>query len=331
MKISVVIPTYNRRAQAFLAIDSVLAQTVAVDDILVVDDGSTDGTSKAICSHYGSSVRVVRQDNAGVSAARNRGIRAAKGEWVAFLDSDDLWFPSKIERQVEAITTLGSQFGLCFTDNTFGGNPEMTRSVFEEAGFENAPAVGALEDPVERLLAGKEPFFTSSILVLRSLAQEVGGFDETLLIREDTDFFFRLSFRTRFCFSSEPLVEVDRTPSRSLGLCNSYASRDDRMFDCLERLYSKWLAMPELAGTEFEPPARELLRETCYNSTESKLHQLRIGPALREIGRLRKMEHGYAPVAGALLMRKFAKLRAGRGVQKDRDREKPGGYGLDPA
>jgi len=76
------------------------------------------------------------------------------------------------------------------------------------------------------------------------------------LIREDTDFFFRLSFRTRFCFSSEPLVEVDRTPSRSLGLCNSYASRDDRMFDCLERLYSKWLAMPELAGTEFEPPAR---------------------------------------------------------------------------
>src|SRR5664280_1650862 len=99
-KVSVVIPTYNRLAYLREALDSVLAQTRAADEILVVDDGSTDGTEAAI-SALPAPVRYLRQQNAGPAAARNHGLREAKGDWIAFLDSDDLWVPEKLEAQMD--------------------------------------------------------------------------------------------------------------------------------------------------------------------------------------------------------------------------------------
>jgi glycosyltransferase involved in cell wall biosynthesis len=311
--VSALIPTYNRRVQVLRALDSVFAQTVPVDEIIVVDDGSTDGTAEAIHGRHGSRVSVIRQENAGVSAARNRGIREAHGEWIAFLDSDDMWLPAKIERQIEALTTLGGEFGLCFTDNLFAGNPNMTLSVFQEAGFQVAPGLGPLEEPTKRLIAGREPFFTSSLLVRRSLFEDIGGFDETLIVGEDSDMVFRLSFGTKFCFVAKPLVEVDRTPSR-IGLCDLYTTRDDRKYDSFERRYTKWLAMPEVAGTQYERPIRETLREFRYDSAEAKIHQLRIGPALGEIGRISAMGESYISVFTTLLRRKLAKIRRSRGV-----------------
>src|SRR5215212_11526906 len=97
--VSVVIPTYNRRRLVVEAVESALAQTYRPLEILVVDDGSTDGT-EAELHRFGSAVRYLKQPNQGAAAARNRGIRAATGELVAFLDSDDLWAPAKIEKQV---------------------------------------------------------------------------------------------------------------------------------------------------------------------------------------------------------------------------------------
>ena len=100
--VSVVIPTYNRSALITRALDSVLAQTVKPHEILVVDDGSTDDTASLVRKHY-PAVQLIRQKNTGVSAARNAGITAATGEWVALLDSDDAWLPRKLERQVHAV------------------------------------------------------------------------------------------------------------------------------------------------------------------------------------------------------------------------------------
>lgn len=145
MKVTALIPTYNRRRQVLSAIDSVLAQTAPVDEIIVVDDGSTDGTAEAVCSRHGSDVRVFRQGNAGVSAARNRGLREARGKWVAFLDSDDVWLPTKIERQFEALAAFGDEFGLCFTDCAYDSNPESKPSFFLETGFLHAPGFGTLD------------------------------------------------------------------------------------------------------------------------------------------------------------------------------------------
>jgi glycosyltransferase involved in cell wall biosynthesis len=316
LRVSALIPTYNRRTQVLRAIDSVLAQTAPVDEIVVVDDGSPDGSAEAIRSRYGSRVTLLQQENAGVSAARNRGICEARGEWIAFLDSDDVWLPTKIERQFEALAALGDEFGVCFTDCVFEGNPEKKLSVFQETGFESAPKFGPLEDPAKYVLAEREPFYTQSLLVRRSLLQGSSGFDHALVLREDTDVLFRLTFRTKFCFTSEALVRIDRNPSRSVGLCNLYAMRDDRMFDSLRLLYTKWLALPEVAGTEYEQPLREMLRKLYYNSIESKFHELKIGPAFREIGRLNAMGEGYASILSTLVSHKIGKLWHGRGSPK---------------
>lgn len=314
MNISALIPTYNRQAQVLRAIDSILAQTVPVDEIIVVDDGSTDGSAEAIRSRYGSRVTVIQQGNAGVSAARNRGIREARGAWIAFLDSDDVWLPTKIQRQIEALAAKDDNFGLCFTDCIYEGDPDKKLSVFQETGLGKAPTFSSLEEPAMYILTSREPFWTQSLLVRRSLLESLGGFDEALTIREDTDVLFRLSFRTQFCFVAEALVRIDRTPSR-VGLCNLYFADDDRAYDCLERLYSKWLAMPEVQGKQYEQPIRDLLRETLYASAEAKLHRAKIGRAFREINSLRGIDGSYMSVATTLFTRKMAKLLRKQGVR----------------
>ena len=316
MKISALIPTYNRRTEVLRAIDSVLAQTVPVDEIIVVDDGSADGSAEAIRSRYGSRVTLFQQENAGVSAARNVGILEARGEWIAFLDSDDVWFPTKIERQFEALAALGDGFGMCFTDCVYGGNVDLKRSVFQETGFEAGASFGTVEMPMNYMLAGREPFlFPSSMMILNGLLKETGGFDEALLIGEDTDLLFRLSFRTGFCYASERLVQIDRTPSREVGLLNLYSMRDDRKYDTLERRYIKWLSMPVVAESEYEEPVREMLRAIYFDSAAAKIHDLRIGPAFREINRLRAMGDSYASIIGTLMSHRIAKLARGFGAR----------------
>jgi glycosyltransferase involved in cell wall biosynthesis len=309
MTISVVIPTYNRRTQVFQAIDSAFAQTVPVDEIIVVDDGSTDGTAEAVGYRYGSRVNILRQDNGGAAAARNSGIREARGEWVAFLDSDDVWLPTKIERQIEALTAFGPEFGLCSTDTVFDGNPDMTLSRFQEVGFEGAPGFGVLEEPARYIVGWRNPFVTSSLFVRCSLLRDVGGFDEALVIGEDQDLMLRLGFRARVCFVAEQLVRMDRDPARTIGLENLFSTRSDRKYDSFELMYSKWLTMPELAGTEYEQAIRDLLRLVYYSSIEAKIHDLRMKPALRRIGRLRAFGEHYPVIALTLFARKVRKLR----------------------
>jgi glycosyltransferase involved in cell wall biosynthesis len=309
VSITALIPTYNRRIRVLSAIASVLTQTMSVDEVVVIDDGSTDGTADAIDAGFGARVTVIRQENAGVSAARNRGIRAAHSEWIAFLDSDDLWHSTKIERQFAAIEASGGAAGACFTDNSFAGNPKMTETMFAATGFSGAGKMGLFDETAQHILSGTEPFFTSSFMARRSLLLEVGGFDEELVLREDTDLFFRLCFRTPFCFAGDPLVVIDRTTSRELGLCKLYSTRDDRKNYSLERLFGKWMAMPEVIGTNYEDCVRQLLRRAYFNSLADKLHQLRLKDAFRVAERLRNMSQSYTDIFVELLMRKIGKLR----------------------
>ena len=107
-KVSVVIPTYNRAATVPRAIESVLAQTVTDLEVIVVDDGSSDDTGKVLGEMFGDRIRYYAQTNQGASVARNRGVEEARGEWIAFLDSDDLWEKEKLEWQFKALERFGS-------------------------------------------------------------------------------------------------------------------------------------------------------------------------------------------------------------------------------
>jgi glycosyltransferase involved in cell wall biosynthesis len=307
VKISVIIPTYNREAQVVRAISSVFAQSVPVDEVIVVDDGSTDKTVSIVRKEFGKSVTLIEQQNQGVSVARNRGIEAAKFEWVAFLDSDDFWMEEKINLQLEALRLGESDIGLCFTDNRYWGNPDMEFSRFEETGFQSSSKFGVLERPINYILTGREPFFTSTLLIRRSLLMEYGGFDDKLIIREDTDLLFRLALKTAFAFVGKPLVFIDRTPTREEGLCKLYGTRIDTLFECSERLYKNWLSMSEVQGSEYEQSIRVLLRLSHYDSAEAKIHELRFSAALRELSEIRRLGEWYPTIAKNLFVRKVQK------------------------
>ena len=194
-RVSAVIPTYDRRDAVLRALASVLAQTRAVDEIVVVDDGSTDGSAAAIRTAF-PQVTVIEQPNRGVSAARNRGIAATSAEWVAFLDSDDAWQPRKIERQLAA---LAEQPGmrLCHTDEVWIRNGRRVNPRLRHAKSGGWIYRNCLE------LCVISP---SAAMVRRDVFTDIGGFDETLPVCEDYDLWLRLCSREAVAYVDEPLV-----------------------------------------------------------------------------------------------------------------------------
>ena len=134
--VSVVIPTYNRLEQLCAALDSVLAQSYSNFEVIIVDDGSKDGTREHMESLISSRlesdrpIRYVFQANQGSSVARNRGIAEARGEWIAFLDSDDIWYRDKLQWQVRAVETYKGQCGACITDRAQSTTRERRQLLF---------------------------------------------------------------------------------------------------------------------------------------------------------------------------------------------------------
>lgn len=253
--VSVIIPTFNRSRLVVNAIRSALCQTYRDYEIIVVDDGSTDDTPEAL-KPYMHCIRYVYQPNLGASVAQNRGVQLARGKWISILASDDLWLPTKLEAQLKAVAALGKDFGACFTDCDFFGNTPVLPSAFEQAGLHNDLAFGPVEESFKVILARHPAMYVQSLLVLRSLVEYPNGFDERLVVAEDTDLLFRLAFKTRFCFVNERLVRIDRTPSRKVGLMELFAKSDDRAFGSKEHVFQKWICFPNM-----DPELRQALRE----------------------------------------------------------------------
>ncbi len=182
--IAVIIPVYNGAAYLAEAIESVLAQTLPPTEILLVDDGSTDD-SVAIAGRY-PQVRLVQQKNAGVSAARNRGVELTSSAWIAFIDQDDLWAPEKLQRQMETIRALPQ------TDLCVAGHRHM-RPAGEEGKFQLLdPGPLPPTERVGRSIYGTVRFVPSAVLVRRSAYEAVRGFDGNAQPCEDWDLWLRL-------------------------------------------------------------------------------------------------------------------------------------------
>jgi glycosyltransferase involved in cell wall biosynthesis len=216
-KVSVVIPTYNRADKVIKTIDSVLAQTFTDREVIVVDDGSSDGTGKVLQGVYGDRIRYYFQTNQGVSAARNKGIAEARGEWIAFLDSDDLWEREKLDLQFKALERFGPQCGGCYTDVQLLNHLE-TRTLFQmaEDSYRHEGPMGVNTDVLRLLVrpggAGMVVCM-SSFLARADLVRRTGGLDPKLLYGEDSEFMFRLAMLTSFCYVNLPLVWFERSPA----------------------------------------------------------------------------------------------------------------------
>uniref|UniRef100_A0A7C3ZB38 Glycosyltransferase family 2 protein n=1 Tax=Desulfobacca acetoxidans TaxID=60893 RepID=A0A7C3ZB38_9BACT len=196
MRVSVIIPTYNRAAWVVEAVTSVLAQTYQDFELVVVDDGSTDTTPAALARFDGRIKVLRRETRRGVSAARNLGAAAAAGEWLAFLDSDDLWLPEKLARQVEYLRhhpdLLICQTGETWIRNGVRVNPPL--ACRKAAGDLFLPSL-------RRCLVSP-----SAVMLTRRLFHDLGGFDETLPAAEDYDLWLRITWRHKVGLEPEPLV-----------------------------------------------------------------------------------------------------------------------------
>jgi glycosyltransferase involved in cell wall biosynthesis len=212
--VTAVVATYNRANLVDNAIESILRQTYSNIEVIVVDDGSIDDTQDVL-KRYGDLVRVIFQANAGPSAARNRGIAEARGEIVAFLDSDDLWHQSKIERQVEALQRAGESVPCCLCNAELCFTDRPAVSSFENAVLKPVDEEGIWSN-VSEVLADRFVLFNQMAAVRRSALEKVGGFNEKLRYMEDYDLALRLSLLGPFAFIREPLVIWNQGSAGSL-------------------------------------------------------------------------------------------------------------------
>jgi glycosyltransferase involved in cell wall biosynthesis len=193
--VSVIIPTYNRGWILKETIDSVLAQDFTNFELIVVDDGSTDNT-QGILNSYKKDIVILRQDNKGVSSARNKGIASASGQFIAFLDSDDLWLSQKLSVQVDFFNTNPEAL-ICQTEekwirNGIRVNPKKRHKKFSGDIFEPSLYL-CLVSP-------------SAVMIKRSLFEKTGMFDETLPACEDYDMWLRISCRYPVYLIDTPLI-----------------------------------------------------------------------------------------------------------------------------
>ncbi len=204
--ISVIIPTYNREAQVPDAVRSVLDQTLKPFEIIVIDDGSTDRTAEVLAP-FGNAIRYIKTENSGVSAARNRGIREANGEWIAFLDSDDTWHASKLERQFGCVSRTAAK--VCFCVST-----DETGDVIDDISLMDPDLAAGGENFYQandcRLFKHPRHPFLQSMMAKKSALLHAGAFDESLKVAEDTKLIYGLALNFGYAVVNERHVNICR-------------------------------------------------------------------------------------------------------------------------
>lgn len=183
MKISIIIPTHNRKKLLEKTLQSVLNQTYKADEIIIIDDGSTDGTQESLKIYLeNDTLKYIFQENQGVSSARNHGIKIAQNKWICFLDSDDIWDINKLEKQVK--------FHLQHPSILFSHTDELwvfNDKIIKQKKHQLKPSGYCFEQNISNTLIG-----ASTVMIHTSIFADVGYFDETLLACEDYDLWLRI-------------------------------------------------------------------------------------------------------------------------------------------
>jgi glycosyltransferase involved in cell wall biosynthesis len=236
--VSVIIPAYDRAASIRQAIESVLRQTWTDFELIVVDDGSSDGTLAAAAEVRDPRLRLVESPrNAGAAAARNRGAGEARGTWLAFQDSDDEWLPEKLGKQMARLAEPAGYVAAYCGLLTLGGLDPAAEARLGLRYVPDPAVVPAEGDLREPLLRGNL-VSTQTLVVRRDVFLGLGGFDAGLPALEDWDFALRLAARGPIALVDEPLVQQRFSP-------NSLTRSLDRHVRAHDRIVEKHLALYE--------------------------------------------------------------------------------------
>lgn len=202
MKISVVIPLYNKKASIIRTIETALSQKYAPSEIIVVNDGSNDGSEELVLSLNHPLIKLINQKNSGVSAARNKGFSSASNEWIAFLDADDIWFEDylekilKLHREYKTANILASAY---FLENYKG---ERNNIVLNKLSFNDK--VGLLDNYFEVASCSHPPIWSSSVVVKKEALEKIGGFPIGVKSGEDLITWARLAVENKIAYCLEP-------------------------------------------------------------------------------------------------------------------------------
>jgi glycosyltransferase involved in cell wall biosynthesis len=266
--ISVVIPTYNRAASIGQAVDSVLTQCFKHLEVIVVDDGSTDQTQEVLQT-FGDRIRVICQENGGVSSARNAGMAVAAGDWLGFLDSDDLWRPEKLRHQLADLSQYPDAVGHVVDVAIHGAEGEEF-SLFELRGLSQEYRQRPLrERPLLEVL--NAAFFTQATLLRTDVVRRVGGFTPGMRIHEDIQFLSRVALEGTMMVSTYVGVDLRRVASEAASLSSIHHSSpiESHTNRCI--LFSGVLSDPRLTGRE-RSDIRKRLSGARFDLSEAHAH-----------------------------------------------------------
>jgi GT2 family glycosyltransferase len=284
--VSIVIPTYNRAHLLGEALDSVFSQTWKQFEAIVVDDGSTDATPEVLYPYVERfGLRVERQANGGPSAARNRGIAAARGKYVAFLDSDDLWLPVKLAVQIPRLEAQPSAVMSYSNFLSFDPDKGTMRTRYPAREVRSG-------DLYRALVCKKLHCAPPTVVVRKAVAERVGGFDESLRLSEDRDFHIRVARMGPVQGVQEPLAIVrmhgvahPKDPTVRLSRAAMRAAQESVLHKTLagdpslrgiagrvHAIYHLGWGLGHLAVQERKQARREFLRSIRYNPFQLRVY-----------------------------------------------------------
>lgn len=261
--VSVVIPLYNKGPYIARALTSVLAQTVRDFEVIVVDDGSTDGGAEVVGGFGDPRVRLIRQENHGVSAARNRGIEAARGEMVAFLDADDEWTP----RHLEALLRLREKYpqaGAYGTAYLMQENASTIRAPSYSAAIPPEPWEGLLSSYFSDAVSGSPPISSSIVAVPRCILNEVGGFNTGAWYGEDVDLWGRIALKYPIAFTRDG-IGIYHTEAANRACNRREPIREHAFVASARNALQAGEVPPELTASVLEFVASRQIQIACRN------------------------------------------------------------------
>ena len=245
--ISVIIPLYNKAPYIASTLQCVLQQTYTHYEIVVVDDGSTDDSVARAESVSDERIRIIRQPNSGVSAARNRGVEEARGDYVAFLDADDEWKPNYLQTQIDLVR----KYPQCsvFASNYEFRNVEgkVTNTIINKLPFEGTD--GILDNYFEVASCSHPPLWTSAVMVRKTAIQSVGGFPVGIKSGEDLLTWARLAVKYQIAYSTKVLSIFVNSCINDNSKPKERFSEEDVVLNGLQKLYiteSNWEVKKQL-------------------------------------------------------------------------------------